>query len=87
MSMLDPFVPARHDYDLGRHARRILRTYPAYQHHVAEAKRQARRLSRRAARLLIHQELNTMRVELEMDLMELDKEILYLEKYVALLSA
>lgn len=84
MSMLDPFVPTRHDYDMGRHTRRILRTYPSWQHYVAEAKRQARRLSRRAARLLMNQELVSMWIEREMDL---DEEILYWERYIELLSA
>ena len=83
MSMLDKDT-VRHDLDMGRHTRRILRTYPAWQHHVAEAKRQARRLSRRAARLLIHQELVSMWIEREMDL---DEEILYWERYIELLSA
>lgn len=42
MSMLDKDT-VRHDLDMGRHTRRILRTYPSWQHYVAEAKRQARR--------------------------------------------
>ena len=41
-------------------------------------------MSRRAARLLIHQELVSMWIELEMDL---DEEILYWERYIEMLSA
>lgn len=59
MSMLDP-NSARHDFDMGRASRRILRTYPSWQHQVAENKRQARRLSRRAAQRMIKEELQAL---------------------------
>ncbi len=52
--------------------------------HDLDRGRHARRLSRRAARLLIHQELVSMWIEREMDL---DAEIRYLERYIEILSA